>query len=221
MQPGDSLRLSLFADDPLVSRPGEAVHYSSFGYNLLGVAIERIEGTSYGEALRRLVTAPLGLDSVGLDDAHAKVPCRTAFYSNTFGWLQTATVKRDSSDYYPSGGLVATSEDLARFAAAVFGEDGSPAARALMSQPPTLADGKPGKHAFAWEVHRDEEGNVDWYGLGGAANGAHASVRYYPRLRMAVAGAINYNFFLTERRPAFFRVIREEIPAIYAKAATR
>lgn len=211
--------LKLFANDALVSQPGQAVHYSSFGFNLLGVAIERITGTDYGQALHTLVTEPMGLNSVALDDATVTVPCRTAFYTNSFGWLQTATVQRDSSDYYPSGGLVATSEDLARFATAVFGDGSSEAFRALMTQPPVLADGEPGAHAFAWEVHRDAAGDVDWYGLGGAANGAHASVRYYPRLRMAVAGAINYNFFLTERRPAFFRAIREEIPAIYAEAA--
>jgi hypothetical protein len=82
----------------------------------------------------------------------------------------------------------------------------------------SLAGGKPGRYAFAWEIHRGPDGEVDWYGLGGAANGAHASVRYYPRLDIAIAGAINYNFFLTDKQPAFFRAIREEIPALYGAA---
>jgi serine beta-lactamase-like protein LACTB, mitochondrial len=208
--------LGVFADDPLVTEPGAAVTYSSLGYNLIGVAAENIMGVPYGEALRQTVIEPLGLSSVALDDAAVRNPCRPVFYTNALGRLRVPTIWRDSSDYYPSGGLLATSEDLARFAYATFATDAfGESARSLFTQTPTLANGEQGQFAFAWQVERDANGEVAWYGLGGAANGAHASVRYYPRLRMAVAGAINYNFYLTERRPAFFRAVREEIPAIY------
>jgi CubicO group peptidase (beta-lactamase class C family) len=208
--------LPLFADDPLVHAPGAQVTYSSFGYNLLGVVAENIAGKPYGEALRETLTSPIRLDSVTLDDASAPNPCRPRFHSNLFGAMRMSTIWRDSSDYYPSGGLLATSEDLARFAHAVFASDAfRPETRALFTTPATLADGQRGRFAFAWEVHRGSDGEVDWYGLGGAANGAHASVRYYPKLDIAIAGAINYNFFLTEKQPAFFRAIRQEIPALY------
>lgn len=208
--------LFIFADDPLVTEPGVAVTYSSLGYNLIGVAAENIAGAPYGEALRASVTGPLGLNSVGLDDATLSNPCRPMFYTNAFGSMRMQTIWRDSSDFYPSGGLLGTSEDLARFAYATFATEAfSDGARSLFMETPRLANGENGQFSFAWQVERGADGEVEWYGLGGAANGAHASVRYYPRLRMAVAGAINYNFYLTEQRPAFFRAIREDIPAIY------
>lgn len=214
---GDAL--ALFADDPLVAAPGSAVHYTSFGYNLIGVALENVLQEGYGRALRRLVGDPLRLKSVDLDDAGRRIPCRPTFYTNLFGRFTIETFWRDSSDYYPSGGLLATSEDLARFAHAMFATEALTAeARALLTQPASLADGT-ARFAFGWEVRKDAAGNVVWYGSGGAANGAHASVRYYPSQRMAVAGAINYNFWLTGRRPAFFRAIRDEIPAVYGAKA--
>lgn len=214
--------LAIFADDPLVTEPGAAVTYSSFGYNLIGVAAENIANVPYGQALRQQITTPLGLNSVSLDDATVRNPCRPNFYTNAFGSARIQTIWRDSSDYYPSGGLLATSEDLARFAYATFATDAfDEEAQALFTETPALPNGERGQFAFAWQMERDANGEVEWYGLGGAANGAHASVRYYPHLRMAVAGAINYNFYLTERRPAFFRAIREEIPAIYGASRAR
>jgi serine beta-lactamase-like protein LACTB len=38
----DSLRV--FVDDPLVAAPGEQFHYSSYGFNLLGAAVETASG---------------------------------------------------------------------------------------------------------------------------------------------------------------------------------
>ena len=43
--------------------PGTRVLYSNQGYGLLGIALERVTGRPFGEALRSLVIEPLGLDA--------------------------------------------------------------------------------------------------------------------------------------------------------------
>ena len=50
--------LSLFADDELVQTPGTAFRYTTFGYTLLGLAIEAVTGDTYESALRNLVWDP-------------------------------------------------------------------------------------------------------------------------------------------------------------------
>jgi N-acyl-D-amino-acid deacylase len=51
---------------PLQFDPGEQVHYSNFGYLLLGLAIEKATGKSWIESVRELVAAPLGVEDFAL-----------------------------------------------------------------------------------------------------------------------------------------------------------
>lgn len=42
--------------------PGAGYHYSNVGYKTLGLVLERIEGSSYGEIIRRRILDPLGME---------------------------------------------------------------------------------------------------------------------------------------------------------------
>jgi serine beta-lactamase-like protein LACTB len=77
--------LKIFASNPLLAEPGAEFHYSSFGFNLLGLFVERAYGAPYDVALRELVATPLGLSSLSLDDAKMEIPCRAAFNTIVFG----------------------------------------------------------------------------------------------------------------------------------------
>jgi len=55
--------LDLVRDRPLDFEPGTSWRYSNTGFYLLGMAVERITGTSYAAYLREHVFAPLGMES--------------------------------------------------------------------------------------------------------------------------------------------------------------
>ena len=215
--------LSVFADDPLVAPPGTEFHYSSFGFNLLGVATERAAEQSFLESLATRVTGPLGLDDTMGDESLAVVPNRGRFYTLRPDGVLINTLWRDSSDYYPSGGLLSTAEDLARFAWEAFEGDpfeadafaGIP--RRLFTTPASLdagdSTGSPLGYTFGWQVEHGDDGGVLWYGHGGLTNGATAEVRYDPRRRLAVAVIANYNFWFAGQ-PAVIRVALEGVPAV-------
>lgn len=208
--------LKVFAADPLVNRPGARFHYSSLGFNLLGVAVERASGQAFPEAVATLVTRPLGMGHSGIDDRTATLACRTAFSTVAFGWLRIPAPPRDASDYYPSGGMLSTAEDLARMADATMrGEGAAPGMRSLFTTPARLANGQALDRGFGWEIGRDAAGRVVWYGHGGTTNGAYASVRYYPAQRITVAAVANYNLWLTDRAPAVLRVARKDLPEVF------
>ncbi len=57
---------------PLPFEPGETKHYSNFGYVLLGLAIEKVSGKSYIEAIRELVGRPLGIDDLAISSTRRK-----------------------------------------------------------------------------------------------------------------------------------------------------
>jgi serine beta-lactamase-like protein LACTB len=111
--------IALFRDDPLVNEPGTRVTYSSFGYTLLGRAVETASGQSYPEYLRVSVLEPVGMEWTRLDDVQAIIPNRARGYRLTGGGSLLNSPLSDTSNRVPGGGLVGTAEDVGRFAAAL------------------------------------------------------------------------------------------------------
>jgi serine beta-lactamase-like protein LACTB len=113
--------LRIFKDDPLVHEPGTAFLYTTYGYNLLGAAVEGVSGLAFAEYLRRHVFDPAGMDRAQPDDVFAIIPRRARGYQkSSTGELRNSPLA-DTSNKVPGGGLVASAEDVARFAMALQG----------------------------------------------------------------------------------------------------
>jgi len=57
--------IHLAAGAPLVCRPGEAMHYSSIGFNLLGDIVRRVSGQPFWQFVRSRIFEPLGMNDSG------------------------------------------------------------------------------------------------------------------------------------------------------------
>ncbi|HVS64666.1 MAG TPA: serine hydrolase domain-containing protein [Thermoanaerobaculia bacterium] len=115
--------LTVFAGDPLTAAPGAKHSYSSFGYVLLGCAVEGASGEPFGGHLERSVLGPAGMRQTRPDVPEQIVPHRAATYSRApdGGWTNSPFV--DLSDRVPAGGLLSTPSDLVAFGMALL--DGS------------------------------------------------------------------------------------------------
>ncbi len=51
--------------------PGSRFHYSNVGYKTLGLVLEQIEGSTYGEIIRRRILTPLSMDATDPEITHA------------------------------------------------------------------------------------------------------------------------------------------------------
>lgn len=215
--------LSVFINDPLLTPPGEEFHYSSLAYNLLGAALENASGESFGALVRQYVAEPLGLENTVADHPLNVVERRSGFYTVTaanpvFSWMKDGavinTIFRDSSDYYPSGGMLSSATDLALFVSATFeGRLISGEYEALLIEEARTTTGEPVGYSFGWQIFRDEDGKIITYGHNGETNGAYAAVRYFPEFGLAVAGVTNYNLVAGE--PAFFEAVAEGLPKLF------
>jgi serine beta-lactamase-like protein LACTB, mitochondrial len=105
----DSLRV--FARDPLLFAPGSDFSYSSYGFNLLGAALEGASGASYADVLRRTVLRPLALRRTRLDGRH--VAGRATPYEVRENRTAGSAPFVDLSDRHPSGGLLSTAAEVA------------------------------------------------------------------------------------------------------------
>ena len=125
--------LPLFAADPLLANAGTEYQYSSYGYNLLGLAVERATGTVFTRYVERQITRPLALSRTSFDDARRPVPELTKLYSafdltrmtpEGYAELPAGTPLREVSprDYshnMAGGNMSSTAEDLVRFGGAL------------------------------------------------------------------------------------------------------
>jgi serine beta-lactamase-like protein LACTB len=111
--------LAAFRDDPLVFEPGTRFLYSTYGYSLLGCAVEGASGQPFVEYLRQNVFAPAGMTSTRDDDATAFIEGRAPGYQRGKDGVMRNAILADTSNKVPGGGLVGTAEDVARFGAAL------------------------------------------------------------------------------------------------------
>ena len=107
--------LAIFQDFDLVAEPGTRYNYSSYGYDLLGAAIEGASGLPYGEFIRTRVFEPLGMTDSRLDDPLEIIPNRVRGYQIIKGELKNSEYV-DISSRFAAGGTRSTILDLLKYA---------------------------------------------------------------------------------------------------------
>ncbi|RAG80445.1 hypothetical protein DN069_38020, partial [Streptacidiphilus pinicola] len=100
------------AKQPLLCAPGEEWNYSSPGFVIAALALQRVTGRPHHEFLAERIFEPLGMTSTG---AGATVPA--AGVSGTRGGVVVATPA--TADFPGAGDLSSTVHDLARYFAAL------------------------------------------------------------------------------------------------------
>jgi CubicO group peptidase (beta-lactamase class C family) len=113
-------RIRLAAGAPLARRPGTAMLYSNFGYNLLGDIVRRVSGLPYWQFVRSRLFEPLGMH-----DSYFVLPPelreRRVYRAPGMPATEPTPIHRgiDSPEYHElglgAGGAASTARDLAAF----------------------------------------------------------------------------------------------------------
>lgn len=123
--------MKIFKDDPLLHEPGTKFNYTTYGYSVLGCAIEGASGVEYQDYMQQHVFRPAGMEQSRIDDHFFIIPDRARGYmkldDESYGRLP-ATMKprvkvgqiynaqlHDTSMKVAGGGLVSTAVDLVKF----------------------------------------------------------------------------------------------------------
>jgi CubicO group peptidase (beta-lactamase class C family) len=182
-QPYPNLRagLKIFENDPLEAPPGTKFSYTSYNYNVLGVAMEAAARRDFLSYMEEAVFQPLGMTNTLPDRAGAQDPQRAHFYETGPDGKFIAAPTVDLSYAWPSGGFLSTSEDLARFGSALLRPGFlNPAARRLLFLTQKTSDGKPTHYGVGWFV-----GKIAWHG--GDSFGGTSILMLDPSSRAVVA----------------------------------
>lgn len=201
--------LSVFKNDPLVALPGAETHYSSFGYVLLGCALEGASGSPYDEVLKRRVLDPAGMTQTTLDYAERIVPYRVNGYGTAADRSWTNAVCVDLSDRFPAGGLLSTPRDLVAFGSALLGGRlVNPAALQTMWEAQHTAKGKVTPYGLGWRV--SEDSNEVFHG--GTSVGGSAYLYIRRDRKLVVALATNVEFWTEPRHELARRLADAFVP---------
>ena len=111
--------LDFFKDLDLEFEPGTQFNYSNSGYFLLGYILETISGMNYGDLLVNQIFQPLGMNDTGFDSHSAIIANRAAGYEKRRRSYVNARYL-DMSAVYAAGFMYSTTEDLAKWDAALY-----------------------------------------------------------------------------------------------------
>lgn len=172
----------------LLTPPGAAYSYSSWGYVLLSAVVEARAGKPFLEVLAHEITPDLaiGPDATGSNDVQA---------SKAYDFVDHRALEASAHDFsytWGGGGLGGTAPALARFGGRVL--DGgvvSPATLEWMQTPARLNDGalvseRDYTVGFGWRRSTDSAGRRVLHHAGSAI-GARSALLLYPEQSTAVA----------------------------------
>ena len=122
---------------PLDRAPGEAFHYASANFNILGVLVQTVSGQPFGDYMQQHVFGPLEMAHSHPTRAAARADNAAAGYSRWFGsfWLKTDVPAPTAG--MPSSTLYASAEDLGHQLIAML--DGGRYGDARILQPESVA----------------------------------------------------------------------------------
>lgn len=180
--------ISIFAHKPLLAEPGQEYSYSSYGYALMGAALEKTTTKSFAENLQSVITKPLRLTNTEPENIDS-LPENT---TDLFHQNGNPITRNDQSHVVGATGILSTPSDLVRFATAyAAGQIVSSESIAMSWEPFILNNGDPAgtsrfEIGFGWRIGSDWAGN-QVYSHAGTTPGARSILSINPTKQTAVA----------------------------------
>jgi CubicO group peptidase (beta-lactamase class C family) len=111
--------LKIFENDPLLFEPGTKFSYTTYGYNVLGAAVEAAAGQPFMDYLRDQVFQPARMTFIEDDNHYRIIPGRARGYRLADDGRLVNCGLADTSYKIPGGGMIARAEELVKFALAL------------------------------------------------------------------------------------------------------
>ncbi len=173
--------LDIFINDDLINEPGTEYSYSSYGWNLISVAMENASGTKdFLTLMQEDVFDALKMKNTEADHADREIKNRSDFFLMQNNGPEEAPYV-DNSYKWAGGGFVGTTEDLCRFGqahmkAGVFKQ--ATLDEWMRSQ--KTKDGKETNYGIGWRTFKRPSGNTFVGHSGGSVGGVTYFLMHLP-----------------------------------------
>ncbi len=182
--------LGHFINDSLLAYPGSKYVYSSYGYVLLGAAIENQQQKSFNKVIDSLVSKPIQMRHTCPELLGQKMPGKSMFYYPSKTGFSLAAGE-DYSYKWPAGGYLSTPKDLVKFGNAILNEKVvSKNYLPLLLDQQKTSDGKETGAGFGFKIGTDSKGRKVIF-HGGESEGARAFLLIYPEEKLVISICAN------------------------------
>ena len=181
--------IGLFKDDILQAAPGTKFLYSSFGFNLISLAIEKCLNQPFEVIAKEEVFKPLNMWRT-FPDRGKIITDEATPYTRTKKKLDKAT---NVNNYFKlaGGGFLSTSHDIAKMGTAIQQHNflSQPIENEMLKKQCTIDDEEI-SYGIGWQNQRDWNGR-DYYGHTGMGVGGYGWLSVYPREEVVVVLLFN------------------------------
>lgn len=192
--------LTLFQDRDLLGAPGQVYNYTTYGYTVLGVIIERASGMSYVDYMKQHIWEPAEMENISVEVFGASVPNKSELYHNNGkGKLALSKKVNNLSNRLPGGGLQCTTLDLLKFGDAVLKNRLiSEASTEQMWTAPEVTNEGGNAYGMGWFLYGDNPNIGPIYGHTGEQTGTSSILFVVPKYKMVIAIMTNTSLSLRE-----------------------
>lgn len=209
--PSSTEAISIFKNDSLIAAPGAKYFYSSYGYTLVGCAIEHVTNTSFEEALQKHIFNVAQMNQTELDYYDEIIPNRAKTYDIEKDGSFKNTRQVDLSNKFPGGGILSTPTDLVKFGNALLDHRLlNSSTREKMWEEQKTTTGEPTNYALGWRVSDDEKQIYH----GGSSAGGKSFLLIIPGEQLVVAFTTNSSYFSSSRLE-----FAQQIATLFSKSA--
>ena len=180
----DAMRI--FQDRDLLQSPGQAFHYSTYGYVVLGLLIEQVSGMDYASYLQKNIWEPAGMLDTGIEQFGQEYEGKSALYHLRSGKKIKATKPTDLSDRIPGGGVYSNVEDLLKFGQAIMDQKLLKAATLSMMWEDSGLKQSGNAYGMGWYLYGKNPRYGQVYGHNGAQTGASSFLMLLPEQETAI-----------------------------------
>jgi CubicO group peptidase (beta-lactamase class C family) len=175
--------IGLFKNQPYDFLPGTKFNYSSSGYYLLGVIIEKVSGKSYSSYLFDNIISKAGLKDTFINRWDTIVVNRAKGYSKTKkGWKNANYISMEGP--YSAGAMISTIDDLSRWNTALL--KGSVLSKASVRKMVT-----PYREYYGYGLEIDSLAHYPRIAHTGRISGFTSYLSYYPNDDLTVIALSN------------------------------
>jgi CubicO group peptidase (beta-lactamase class C family) len=183
--------VAVFKDRPLLFEPGTEYRYTTYGYVVLGLMIERVSGLSYQEFMQKNIWDKIDMNETSIEDRSQDSDSRSnLYYKNRKGKIQSAKVNH-LSNRIPGGGLESTVEDILKFGNAMLNSTiVSQKSLDMMWETPKIQNhGNP--YGLGWTLYGENPKYGQVFGHSGGQTGSAAQLFILPEINTVIAVMAN------------------------------
>ncbi|MBO3696879.1 serine hydrolase [Roseivirga sp. E12] len=198
--------LEIFKDRELLFEPGTRYSYTTYGYTVLGVIVERASGMTFEDYMQKNIWDKAGMTNTGVEKFGQKKPNQSSLYHQIRKGKSRDGKENNLSNRIPGGGVYSTLEDMLKFGNAVINNVFvKESTMDLMREHHSLEKERNG-YGFGWFLYNPKPNEGAIIGHSGEQTGSCTQIVIVPSLKLVTVILTNTSGTFSEVQPATFNL---------------